>query len=105
MTNDQTILDVVCAVTHDLRHTESFRALLRPLSETEARRVAQRYIAFLYQELGTKLHRTTRPEADKTHIADPLEYEKWLAEILSLSEGAALRKTTSETLLREYRQG
>jgi hypothetical protein len=35
---------------------------------------------------------------------DPLAYQKWLDEILPLAEGAALRKTTSETLLREYRQ-
>jgi hypothetical protein len=36
---------------------------------------------------------------------DPLAYAKWLDEILPLAEGAALRKTTSETLLREYRDG
>jgi hypothetical protein len=36
---------------------------------------------------------------------DPLAYQKWLDEILPLAEGAALRKTTPETALREYRQG
>jgi hypothetical protein len=37
--------------------------------------------------------------------ADPLAYEKWLDEILPLAEGAALRKTTPETAIREYRLG
>jgi hypothetical protein len=38
------MLDVISEVTRDLRHTASFRALLRPLSDAEARRVAQRYV-------------------------------------------------------------
>jgi hypothetical protein len=38
MNSDQTILDVINEVTHDLRHTQSFRALLRPLADAEARR-------------------------------------------------------------------
>jgi hypothetical protein len=54
MPSDQTILDVVSEVTHDLRHTTSFRALLRPLSDTEARRVAQRYVEFLYRVLDAE---------------------------------------------------
>jgi hypothetical protein len=54
MANDQTILDVIIATSRDLQHTSSFRALFRPLNDTEARRVAQRYIAFLYEVLGTQ---------------------------------------------------
>jgi hypothetical protein len=54
MTEDQTILDVITAVTRDLRHTESFRALLQPLDDAEARQVAEHFIAFLYRELDTE---------------------------------------------------
>jgi hypothetical protein len=43
--------------------------------------------------------------ANNPSSTDPLAYQKWLEEILPLAEGAALRKTTSETLLREYRLG
>jgi hypothetical protein len=48
----RTVLDVISEVTRDLRHADSFRALLRPLDEAEARRVAQRYVEFLYQVLA-----------------------------------------------------
>jgi hypothetical protein len=48
----QTLLDVISEVTRDLRHTASFGALLRPLDDAAARRVAQRYVDFLYQVLA-----------------------------------------------------
>jgi hypothetical protein len=48
------LLDVVTDVTRDLRHTTSFRALLRPLDEAEARQVVARCIEFLYQVLDVE---------------------------------------------------
>jgi hypothetical protein len=51
MHNDQNILDVVAAVSRDLRHTASFRQLLHPLDEETSRRVAKAYIEFLYRTL------------------------------------------------------
>ena len=49
--DDQNILDIIQAVTRDLRHSASFRELLHPLDDDTARRVAERYIQFLYQVL------------------------------------------------------
>jgi hypothetical protein len=49
--NDQTILDVIAAVSTDLRHTASFRELLRTLDDETARKIAQKYIEFLYHAL------------------------------------------------------
>jgi hypothetical protein len=51
MPNDQNILDIVQAVSRDLRHTESFRALLHTLDDETARKVAKAYIEFLYHAL------------------------------------------------------
>jgi hypothetical protein len=51
MSDTRNVLDIVRDVSNDLRHTASFRALLRPLDDAEARRVAQRYIEFLYRVL------------------------------------------------------
>jgi predicted HicB family RNase H-like nuclease len=43
-----------------------------------------------------------------THLArletDP-EHEKWLDEIVTLAEGAALRRTSVDTLKREHKRG
>jgi hypothetical protein len=49
--NDQNILDVIQAVTRDLRHTESFRELLKTLDDETARKIAKQYIEFLYKVL------------------------------------------------------
>jgi hypothetical protein len=46
--NDQTIIDIIQAVNSDLRHTASFRELLRTLDDETARKIAQKYIEFLY---------------------------------------------------------
>jgi hypothetical protein len=49
--DNQNILDVITAVNFDLRHTQSFRVMLHPLDEAEARRIAQAYIDFLCREM------------------------------------------------------
>jgi hypothetical protein len=51
MPDDQSILDIVQAVTRDLRHTETFRELLHPLDDETARKIANAYIEFLYHAL------------------------------------------------------
>lgn len=51
MSERQNILEVISAVTKDLRHTESFRGLLHPLDDETARRVANAHIDFLYRTL------------------------------------------------------
>jgi hypothetical protein len=33
------------------------------------------------------------------------EHERWLDEIVTLAEGAALRKTSVDTLMREHKRG
>jgi hypothetical protein len=51
---------------------------------------------------------TTRPEiTGKALLAasfDP-DYERWLDEIVTLAEGAALRKVSVDTLRREHKRG
>jgi hypothetical protein len=51
MPDDQNILDIIDAVGNDLRHTESFRKLLRTLDDETARKIAKAYITFLYHAL------------------------------------------------------
>lgn len=51
VTNDQNILDVVMAVRRDLKRDASFRALLRTLDDETARKIAARYVEFLYHAL------------------------------------------------------
>jgi hypothetical protein len=52
MSNDnQTILNVVVDVTRDLRRNKEFTAQLYDLDDERARRVAQKYIEFLYEVL------------------------------------------------------
>jgi hypothetical protein len=48
-TETPTVLDVIADVTRSLRYSGSFCAQLRPLDEAAARRVVQRYIAFLFE--------------------------------------------------------
>jgi len=42
--------------------------------------------------------------AAKPKRADP-EYERWLDEIVTLAEGAALRRVSVDTLRREHKRG
>jgi hypothetical protein len=53
MTDDRTLLDVISDVTTELRHVASFRTLLRPLDEREARAATGLFIEFLYRMLNT----------------------------------------------------
>jgi hypothetical protein len=51
---------------------------------------------------------TTRPEiTGKALLAASfnLDYERWLDEIVTLAEGAALRKVSVDTLRREHKRG
>jgi hypothetical protein len=54
MSGDQTLLDVVDEVVRDLRRVQTFRLLLRPLNDVEARQVAEHFITFLYRELNAQ---------------------------------------------------
>jgi hypothetical protein len=51
MRDTRNILDIVRDVSVDLRHTPAFCALLRPLDDAAARRVAKRFVGFLHQVL------------------------------------------------------
>lgn len=59
MRTDQNVLDIVQAVTKDLRHTASFRELLHPLDDETARRVANAYIDFLYRTMEIEHEQTS----------------------------------------------
>ena len=59
MRTDQNVLDIVQAVTKDLRHTASFCELLHPLDGETARRVANAYIDFLYRTMENESEQTS----------------------------------------------
>jgi hypothetical protein len=58
MNDTRNILDIIRDVSIDLRHTANFYALLRPLNDAEARRVAERFVEFLYR---VSVEETERP--------------------------------------------
>lgn len=49
-----------------LRHTASFRGLLRTLDDATARKIAQKYIQFLYEALDYGLPKTDKGVANIT---------------------------------------